>query len=85
MARQIKYQFTDGNYPDCRAALATSFVISFIYSVRYPLGHFYKYMTGIYAPNMIDNIVENIANSPLLFAIFALFSIMLSTYLLSQY
>jgi len=42
-------------------------------------------MTGIYALNMIDNIVENIANNPLLAAIFALFSIMLSTYLLNQY
>lgn len=48
-------------------------------------GRLYKYVTGIYAPNMIDNIVENIANNQLLAAIFAMFSIILSTYLLSQH
>jgi hypothetical protein len=42
-------------------------------------------MTDIYAPNMIDNGVENLVNSSLLTAIFALFSAILSTYLLSQY
>jgi hypothetical protein len=42
-------------------------------------------MAGIYAPEMLDNVVENIANNGLLAAIFDLFSIMLSAYLLSQY
>jgi hypothetical protein len=40
-------------------------------------------MIGTYAPKMIDNVVENIANNGFLATISALFAIVLSIYLLS--
>ena len=46
-------------------------------------GHLYKYQAGIYLHKVADNVVENLANSWLLAAIFAWFSTTLSTYLLS--
>ena len=36
-------------------------------------GHLYKYDAGIYSYKTVDNVVENLANKPLLVAIFALF------------
>jgi hypothetical protein len=41
-------------------------------------------MIGIYAPKMIDNVVENIANNGLLAAISALFLIIFSACLSSR-